>query len=314
MTTEEKLVQSIVRMSQDGHTTRQITSKLQTTQYQVKKAKALYRKSPGVYTKPSGVDYSLAPIIPQLYTDTKQYRRVAFLSDIHMPFENKKALKVTFEILADYKPDLIFLGGDILDCYQISDHEKDPDRIETLQNEFDVLNSYVQPINDLAPNVTFLFGNHEKRLYQIIRKNPALENLQSLSIKKAASLPDHWNVYQNQSHIRIGKLLYIHGDLASRNSGGRFVSAGMLDKLRTSVIFGHHHRMQTFYTSDYEGKLTAAFANGTLCDIAQARYIASPDWATGFSLIDYSDDMSVYNVEQILIINDSALWRGKLYT
>lgn len=255
------------------------------------------------------IDHSLDAPAPKLHRLRGKYPRVAFLSDIHAPFEDQAAMQAVFHILDDYRPDLTIIGGDAVDFYGASDHVKDPDRQETLQEEFDLANARVfKPIDRLSPKVIYLPGNHENRLFRTIRREPSLFNLRALSLKKAMELPDSWDVYANQTHLRIGHLLFLHGDLAGRSGGARNIAANMLEKMRTNCIFGHHHRVQHVIKTDYEGKFTGAWANGHLCDVSQARYIANPDWQQSISLVEYSENMKYFQVYQVIIHNGVAVW------
>lgn len=342
-----KLMVKIKEAITKGLTTNQIIEKFNCTEYQVRKArkelkfepnealkqaKKLYDKAiakgeliidpkkayeamdsygANVIIKPEGVDFSLDPIIPNLVNDTNKYRKVLFISDIHMPFEDKKAVNTVFNIADDWKPDLIFVGGDAIDCYQISDHEKDLDRRVTLEDEFQALGNFANTLSELSPKVTYLLANHEARIYKMIRQNPALNKLSGLSMRKAANLPSHWNILQDQTHVRIGKLLYLHGNLAMRAGNGS--PSAMLNKLRTSCIYGHWHVMGKAFSTDYEGKITAGFANGHLASVEQARYIASPNWQSGVTAIEYSWNMEYYQVYQILINDGNAVFNNHDY-
>lgn len=260
-----------------------------------------------------GKDFSLEAPAPRLVTYEHRLQRVAFISDVHVPFQDDKALKVVWGILKDFKPELIYLGGDIHDNYALSNHEKDPDRELSLQDELDFMSEImVKPIKSLGSKVIYQLGNHEERTYRLIRRERALKGLRALSFKKTAELPDNWIVLQDQTHLRIGKLLFHHGDMRPK-AGGKHLAASMLEKLRTSNIHGHNHRFDIHYASDYSGSVNACFSNGHLSDPAQARYITCPNWQTGFSIVEYSKDMQSYAVQQILINKDCTVWRGKTF-
>jgi predicted phosphodiesterase len=232
-----------------------------------------------------------------------------FLSDIHAPFEDQAAMATVLRIMNDYQPDLTIIGGDAVDFYGISTHDKDPDRRHTLQEEFDAAFERVfAPIDQISERVLYIPGNHEARMFRMIRDKPALFNLRSLSLKTAMGLPARWDVYANQTHLRIGKLLYLHGDLNGRGGGAKNIASNMLDKMRTNCLFGHFHRVQHVIRTDYEGRFTGAWANGHLCDVSQARYVSNPDWQQSITLVEYTRDMEKFQVYQVLIHNGEAVW------
>lgn len=242
------------------------------------------------------------------------YRKCAFLSDIHIPYHDRASLAVALNFISDYKPDLIILGGDIFDCYDISDHAKDPDRQKTLQDEFDEGREFIKAVDGISSAIVYLEGNHEERLKRLIAQNRGLFKLRSLDFPVAAGLPERWRFYPDQTHYRLGKLLVLHGNLKGRGGAVKHAAANMLGKLRTSCIFGHWHRFGTYYETDYEGTTRAGFANGHLCDVVEARYIRSPDWQCGFSTIELASDYSHFAVQQHLIIAGRLLACGKEYT
>ena len=240
-------------------------------------------------------------------------RRVAFISDVHVPFEDKLGVQAMLKYLADFEPDQIILGGDIFDFYLASDHDKDPGRAQTIQDEFDAGRYFFKAINELAPSVVFMEGNHEQRLQRMIARNPGLYKLRALEFRHAAELPETWRCYPSQTHYRIGGLLVLHGDLRGRGTGVKHAAAGMLSKLRTSCIFGHLHRFGTHYETDYAGTVRAGFANGHLSDVREAKYITSPDWQSGFSTICFGSSQDIFAVQQHLIVEGRFVVDGKEY-
>ena len=58
----------------------------------------------------------------------RTHTRTVFISDIHIPYEDKKALAMAMEIIKDMKltdKDNIIIGGDLLDYYPISSFSPD---------------------------------------------------------------------------------------------------------------------------------------------------------------------------------------------
>ena len=54
--------------------------------------------------------------------------KTIFLSDIHIPYQDKKALSLAMDIIKDYSltsNDTIILGGDLVDYYPISSFSPD---------------------------------------------------------------------------------------------------------------------------------------------------------------------------------------------
>ena len=55
------------------------------------------------------------------------HKRIAILSDIHIPFHDRDSLYLALTWVKNFGPDCIVLNGDIIDCYQLSNFQKDPE-------------------------------------------------------------------------------------------------------------------------------------------------------------------------------------------
>jgi predicted phosphodiesterase len=245
----------------------------------------------------------------------KKFERTVFISDFHHPFQDDAAIKVALSAIRDYRPQSVLIAGDYYDCYSISDHDKDPGRCDTIQDEFDAAKPTSEAINEATGDALKIFkkGNHEERIDRMQRKNPGLFKLRSLELPIAAELPKDWLYYQDQTRFKIGALTALHGNLKGRGNSVKHAAYGMLSKLRTSCIFGHFHRFQTFYERTADGTYRAGWANGHMCDVDQAEYITSPDWQGGFSTIDYDWSLGVFSVTPHLIVRNILRWGNKTY-
>jgi hypothetical protein len=61
--------------------------------------------------------------IPEM-TLPKRYRKVAVISDIHLPYHDRYALVTALREIKDIGVDAIYINGDLMDAYQLSRHEK----------------------------------------------------------------------------------------------------------------------------------------------------------------------------------------------
>lgn len=91
----------------------------------------------------------------------KTYEKVIFLGDVHFPYQDKKALALVTEFLAWYKPDYIYLIGDICDFYALSSFDKDPARLLSLQEELNQAKDWFGTLRELCPKskMHFRAGN-----------------------------------------------------------------------------------------------------------------------------------------------------------
>ena len=84
------------------------------------------------------------------------------LSDIHFPYQDDKAIKAAFDFIKTNPVDIIILNGDILDFYDVSSFDKDPDRINSLQKEIDMATKFFKKLRTIKPDarIVFIKGNH----------------------------------------------------------------------------------------------------------------------------------------------------------
>jgi hypothetical protein len=92
------------------------------------------------------------------------YKKIAILSDIHVPYHSIQAITAAFDFLKKEKPDCILLNGDTIDFHGLSRFCKDPQKrnfareLTDFKNFFNSLDKYFP----YAKKV-FKLGNHEER-------------------------------------------------------------------------------------------------------------------------------------------------------
>jgi len=94
--------------------------------------------------------------------------KTIFLSDIHIPYQDKKALALAMNIIKDYsltEDDTIVLGGDLVDYYPISNFSPDLTN-SNIDIELFETTEFLNDLRKLAPKTNFIYfeGNHEQRM------------------------------------------------------------------------------------------------------------------------------------------------------
>lgn len=233
------------------------------------------------------------------------------LSDQHIPFQDPLIEDLTIEFLKEHKPKVIHLLGDILDFYSLSRFDKDPARKQSLQGELDGALKYFARLRKACPRARIIYseGNHENRLRRYLwSQAQALSDLRSLTFEELLGLKEHRIEWVDASKpYRIGKLLFIHGELVRRHSGAS--AKGHMDKFGCNVIHGHTHRLGAHYHRTFD-TMMGAWENGCLCDL-NPEYATCPDWQNGWSVVWFRGDD--FNVEQICVTNYEYVYHGKLY-
>lgn len=224
------------------------------------------------------------------------------ISDIHFPFQDNRALKLFKSFVKSKQIDHIILNGDILDFYDLSRFDKDPDRINKLQNEINQVEKFIGELRENKPDskITYILGNHEDRLRRYLWQHQELASLDNLKLERLLNL-DKYNVELTQ-RLRFGKLLFTHGDIVRQHSS--YSAKGQLDKFNCSGVSGHTHRLGSFFKSGY-GFDYEWYESGCMCDTTPVYLTDKPNWQQGFLYGGYLSDKNgtVYNIYPIRIRN-----------
>ncbi len=231
----------------------------------------------------------------------KQYEKSMFIGDVHIPFQNNKALKSLYKFIDWYRPDTIYLLGDIIDFSPISTFVNDPARITHLQDDIDQTVKFLGHL-PMIP-IIYIGGNHEQRLTKWLWKHPEISSLDALTFDNLLHLDELDIEYRAPgTTTTTHKFVVEHGDMCRTQSA--YTARAMLDKRGMSGISGHTHRMGAHYLTNLSGYYVW-FENGCLCDL-QPQYTYMPNWLNGFSIGYFKKSSNRFNIEQIPIVDNHA--------
>ena len=214
------------------------------------------------------------------------------INDQHIPYLDPVAHDLTLQLIKTIQPDYIDILGDLIDCWQISKFNTDPNRKEDVQQDIDEGQKYLKEIRELAPKATIElhYGNHLDRLRKYIwRKGRELACIRSLDFKFLLGLKElNINTVEDETGYTVrGNLCLTHGTIVSQDSG--MTARRMLRKYGLSVIHGHTHRMGSIFKTDLLG-YRGAWENGCLCKYSLIKEWGGQiaDWQQGCSVIYFS--------------------------
>ena len=236
----------------------------------------------------------------------------AIIGDLHIPFQDQRALREVELFLGELQPSLILYVGDIADFYELSKFDKNPARTDTLQKDMDAVDAMFKRHNNLCPDARkiLLFGNHEDRLRRYLcGDGKPIASLDSNTVEYQYNLAENgveW-VAQDEVVMVNDRFMVSHGDIIRAHSA--YTAKGMSDKHGGSGIHGHSHRLGSYYKRNRFG-VYGWWENGCLCTLTPD-WISWPNWQQGFSLVHFSRDR--FWVEVIQIINRKFVYAGKLY-
>ncbi len=243
-------------------------------------------------------------------------------SDLHFPYQDDKAINIMFKYAKEYQPDNIFMNGDIVDFYNLSKFDKDPNRKKTIADEIEMVRKFFDKTRSTFPksNIYFIHGNHENRLQRYLWENPELAKLSELditnlfkfsdyNIKEVKVSRDYWSM--EGGTIKQGNAIIMHGD--SRLNGastskysGYSAKNTMLGGINESIIMGHIHRLAIITHSTPKGVLVG-IEGGCLCQVPKIA-----NWERGFVTFETVKNKN-YNYRLHLIENDKLIEDGKIY-
>lgn len=125
-------------------------------------------------------------------------------------------------------------------------------------------------------------------------------------------------IYVNESlvenFVQVGKLYIGHWNRVSKHSS--YTVKNIMTDRGVNIVQGHTHRMG-FYTIRYMDRTIYGWENGCLCNI-NPTYLVSPNWQSGFSIIEPYNRGRNFNFYQLKINGTAKTYHfnygGKTFT
>jgi predicted phosphodiesterase len=248
----------------------------------------------------------------------------AFLyGDSHFPFQDDAVLAIAHAIVEDTQPDFVCHIGDLLDCYNLSRFDKDPNRKENQQDEIDQARVHLATMRLASPRSRFIYceGNHESRLKTTLwnLEGPASVLAGLTAFKKAMTWPSllgldelriEFVAYGDQSRQKfLPKFILKHGTAVAAKSAA--TAAKEQAKYNKSGASGHTHRLGQFHHRDANGS-HVWIETGCTCRL-DPEYTVDPDWQSGMVFLTFDAETGAVAPEIVECTNGLGVFRGKAY-
>lgn len=237
------------------------------------------------------------------------------IGDLHIPFQNEKALRRYREWLASHpyvrdNVTTLVYNGDIVDFYTVSHFKKNPSRKQDIADEMHIAETVMKRINSYFPKlnrVIFNEGNHEFRLETYMWSHaPEVYNILEPDIYSLMHLDEHgvdrkdyyrYQDYPERVYKDKGKIMIVHtvNESVSKYSG--YTASNLIRQYGVNVIIGHNHRLGLVYHRNY-GKQLVGVEGGCFCNL-NPEYARSPNWQNGFSYIEWDGMAYKINIVRI---------------
>ena len=234
-------------------------------------------------------------------------KRVMFLPDIHVPYQDEAALKIVYDFRKDFKPHRTVIMGDMISADQVSGFKNDEET--GLDEEYQIANHWLDKLT--AEKDFFIEGNHEERLRRAGLVKPTLRKILSpvlnLQLKKRKIKFVPFDNNYKKGTVQFGKLIALHGWWAPDHAAKKHaVTYGC-------CVFGHTHRHQTYQPAHAFEKNTG-FNIGCLCrlDMPWQETSGPRGWTQGFAFAYFfkGGHFSFYDVR---LIGKEFVINGKYY-
>jgi len=240
----------------------------------------------------------------------RNYEKSLFVSDLHAPYQDPHCMKIIEDFSRWFKPQKVFILGDLVDFYQLSKFDKNPCRMDNLQDDIDSARSELERIRSANPkaDIVLFEGNHEARLTKWLWNHPEVASLRNLSIQELLTLHKYDIKWVGGLEVYLYHDFALeHGNIVRKFSA--YTARGMMERNGVSGISGHTHRMGTHYHTDLGGDFVWV-ENGCLCD-RHPDYVKNPDWQNGFSVGFFKKANSRFTVDQICIPDGKCVYSGR---
>lgn len=240
-------------------------------------------------------------------------KRVAILSDVHIPYHSSVAVTAAIKYAKTRKPDTILLNGDIGDFYSQSRYEKNPAKRD-LVRELEMLEAFLVHVRQQFPKARIIYkeGNHDFRWKSWLWAHAAeISDHPRMRLDVWLNLKDHGIEWvADERPIMAGKLPIFHGHELGKSGIANPVNPARGAFMRThhTILVGHSHVSSHHVEPNVWHEEVSCWSTGCLCDLTP-QYARVNKWCHGFAFVDVSPDGS-FDVDNLRINLEGTVRRS----
>ena len=237
------------------------------------------------------------------YVVGKQYKKAIVINDIHSRFHDRKAIEIAINNGVKNGCDICIINGDLLDFYQFSRFDKNPNILQYFYSEREWVQDFLLLLQKTFGKVIFKKGNHDIRRELLLQKKavdiPEIQGLENIADyvffdNSTVDVVEHYNV------VEFGRLNFIHGH-EYQGGGGIHVAYNRMNKAMDNIISAHSHVTQNSIKKSLSGKFYGSWTVGCLCSLSP-RYNPQNNWNHGFAIIERGADGN-FEVQNKMIVD-----------
>lgn len=233
--------------------------------------------------------------------------KILIISDLHIPYQDNKAIDAALKYGKEKKVNTILINGDLIDFYQLSRFEKDP-RKRNAGFEIKEAKQVLEYIRHKFPKALIIWymGNHDHRFTKyMVNKAPELLDIPEFSLYHIMEL-QRLNIIllDNNRGTKAGKLNIRHGH-EFYGSGGVFPARSYYLKAKDNILVSHVHRTSEYTEPNINKSIFGGWSIGCLSDL-DPDYNPNNAYNMGFAHLEVFKDGN-FKVENKRIINGRVL-------
>jgi len=229
-------------------------------------------------------------------------KKLAVLSDIHIPYHSVTALSAALDLIQSEKPDAILLNGDTIDFYGLSRFMKDP-RKRSVAHELQATRDFLDVLSQFGAKIYFKIGNHEERYeHYLMRVAPELLGIKDFELKHLLELDARGiDLIGDKRIMKANDLNIVHGHEFGQSIFSPVnIARGLFLRGKVTAMQGHNHAVSEHTESNMNGEITTTWSLGCLCELNPA-YLPINKWAHGMAIVDLSENGKDFHVRNYRI-------------
>jgi predicted phosphodiesterase len=229
-------------------------------------------------------------------------KKLAVLSDIHIPYHSVTALSAALDFIQAEKPDAILLNGDTIDFYGLSRFMKDP-RKRSVAHELQATRDFLDVLSQFGAKIYFKIGNHEERYeHYLMRVAPELLGVREFELKHLLELDARGiDLIGDKRIMKANDLNIVHGHEFGQSIFSPVnIARGLFLRGKVTAMQGHNHAVSEHTESNMNGEITTTWSLGCLCELNPA-YLPINKWAHGMAIVDLSENGKDFHVRNYRI-------------
>lgn len=244
--------------------------------------------------------------------------RLLAVGDIHAPLHDRRAWNLILQMIADLKPQKVWLAGDIGNWGSLARHARARHEVRSFQSDKLGVRSVMRELYSALPSgqVIAQQGNHDLWVDNYLAANAAeLEEDGAFDFRSLLQLRkiDHWVPYR--SGIHIGKVYYTH-DIGHSGRGAlrqNLAGAGQC------IVTGHTHSAGVLYGSTVKRSPHFALEVGWVGshkEFDKFPYMSEvkrKDWQHGVGVVEYDKTWQQAWATFVPFVGGKARYGGKEY-